>query len=82
MNLEAVREDLINGDYRPSFHARQRMSQRNVTNQDIASVAETAPGYVDKDGTFVFDGFDSYSDNLTVVAAYENGVVIVTVFGD
>ena len=61
-----------------SLHARQRMNERNVTVQDIKICAG--------DGEFIADGneikvigLDLNNEELTIIYAYRDGTLIVTV---
>jgi hypothetical protein len=74
---------LMNNNFTLSYHARVRMEERNVLRIDIVSVGETAVGsYIQANGTVRVPGLDDSGNPLTVIAAYEDGILIVTVFGD
>lgn len=76
--VDIIKADLITGNFRLTFHARQRMDERSVTVQDIKICAED--GELITDGEeFKLIGLDSDNQDLTVVCAYRNGTLIVTV---
>lgn len=73
-----VRTDLECGNFRLSLHARQRMNERNVTVQDIKICAED--GVITVDGNeFKLVGLDMHNEDLTIICAYRDGTLIVTV---
>jgi hypothetical protein len=73
-----VRADLESGNFRLSLHARQRMNERNVTVQDIKICAED--GVITVDGNeFKLVGLDMHNEDLTIICAYQDGTLIVTV---
>jgi hypothetical protein len=74
--------DLIaDGDFRLTVHARMRMKERGVQSVDITSVARTHDKATwQADGKLQIIGTDTSGDSLTVIAAYESGVLIITVF--
>ena len=78
MNAEDIRSLLMAGDFRLTTHARQRMSERNVTRQDIRVAVEqgTIKTVGDK---FEVTGLDETLDPLKVVCVFDNGVLIITV---
>lgn len=76
--IEIVKADLESGSFRLTLHARQRMDERNVTVQDIKACAED--GVITKDGDeFKLIGLDIQNEDLTVICAYSDGTLIVTV---
>jgi hypothetical protein len=65
-------------------HARDRMKQRTVTKRDIQCAARTSHYEEVQDfarSKILFEGLDLDDDRLEVVAAYEAGVVIISLFG-
>lgn len=76
---------VIAGNFDILPHARSRMRQRTVSKGDIQSAARTSHYEEVQDFTksrILFEGLDLDADNLEVVAAYEAGVVIISVFGE
>lgn len=66
-------------------HARKRMKGRTVSFFDIQCAARTAHHKEVQDlakGKILFEGIDEDEELLEIVAAYECGVVIISVFGD
>lgn len=64
-----------------SGHAQARMVQRNVSMRDIRSALARATGVLpQKNGSWKVDGPDVDGDDLTVVVAIEDGLIVVTVF--
>lgn len=62
-------------------HARLRMSQRNVADRDVFRALSTASQCVPADGaSWKVSGKDLDGDDLDMVVAVENGVIVVTVF--
>lgn len=76
--VDIIKADLINGNFRLTFHARQRMDERGVTVQDIKICAEDGELIPDGD-EFKLIGLDLENQDLTVVCAYRDGTLIVTV---
>lgn len=59
------------------------MNKRNISQDDIQEAARTShyEKIQDKEkGKILFEGLDLDEENLEVVAAYEAGVVIISVF--
>jgi hypothetical protein len=62
-------------------HARARMLERNVQSGDLRSALSSAHDCkADRDGKWRVTGPDLDGDDLTVVVAIEDGVVVVTLF--
>ena len=79
--LQVVIQDLIAGDFSVSTHAVKRMQQRTVTKNDIREAARTYfSAHVQADGKASITGFDLDGEELQVIAAYDNGTVVVTVY--
>ena len=79
MLLVEVRHEIISNNFRLSNHARKRMSERNVTRQDIVDCVESAKASTNDD-KFIFDGYDCDGAELKVVCAYVGVVLIITVY--
>lgn len=76
--VDIIKTDLITGNFRLTYHARQRMAERGVTVQDIKLCAEDGELFSDGD-EFKLIGLDSDNQDLTVICAYRDGTLIVTV---
>lgn len=66
-----------------SLHARQRQGPRSVQLGDIAAAlasATSASYQADRDTWRIDGGLDLDGDELTVIVAFEDGVVVVTVY--
>jgi len=75
---ELILSDLINGYYKLTFHAHERMSQRNITRYDISDCAQTGV-LTFKDNKYHIVGKDSSGESMKIVCVYEDGVLIITV---
>ena len=73
---------LAKGDFVLTLHARERMSQRFITEEDIVYVAKRAKNirYQVEPATFLIEGHTEWKENLFISVAYRNEVIIVTVF--
>ena len=74
---------VASGDFDLSAHAKQRISDRHVSQDDIQEAARTSHFEEIQDRAkekILFEGLNLDGENLEVVAAYEAGVVIVSVF--
>ena len=79
--LEKVRGFASAGRYVITQHARLRMAQRNVRDGDLRKALVKARSCrAQADGTWKVDGPDMDGDDLTVVVAIEDGLVVVTLF--
>ena len=79
--LENVRGYAAAGRVRVSSHARARMKQRNVRREDLRSaLVYAAACSAQVEGTWKVAGPDADGDDLTVVVAIEEGLLVVTVF--
>lgn len=65
-----------------TIHARERMNERFVTVDDIVSAANTASEVIfqSEKETYLLKGNSCWGEELSIVAAIENEIVIVTVF--
>lgn len=69
------------GDYIITHHAYQRMQERSITDGDIRECARTAMKVESQvDGKFKIKGLDLTEIETTIVCAFKNDVVIITVF--
>ena len=81
--IKLILDLVASGDFSLTFHAKDRMNQRNVSEMDIQHAAQTSHHEKVQDakkGKILFEGQDLDGDDLEVVAAYEAGVVIISVF--
>ncbi len=75
-----VLDCLRDGDYRITLHAKQRMAERNVSYADIRSCSETGTITLGPDGKIKIVGSDIEGEELTLICAEEDSVLIITVF--
>lgn len=81
--IKLILDLVASGDFSLTFHAKTRMNQRNVSEVDIQHAAKTSHREKVQDakkGKILFEGLDLDGEDLEVVAAYEAGVVIISVF--
>ena len=79
---KVVLNALVSGDFRITAHAYDQMLARGVQKQDIMKTARTCIDYVEQESDkFEVVGYDGYGDELSVIAAYDGSVLVVTVFG-
>ncbi len=78
---QTILELLSEGSFKISYHAHIRMNERNVTTEDIKECGKTAYRFAQQDPyKFRIDGMDLNNDELTVVCAFKNDLLIVTVY--
>lgn len=77
---EAVLEDLQHGNFHLTRHAKIRMVERQITMPDIFSVGRTGICTKEPDGKFKVRGEDCSSETVTLICAYDEGTLIITVF--
>lgn len=68
------------GRVKLSWHVLERMKKRNIKRDDIHHVLTTAETCIEQEGTWKVEGTDLDDDELTVIVALEDGVVVVTAF--
>jgi hypothetical protein len=79
--LRDIRGYAAAGRYAVSAHARKRMRERSVREGDLRNALVNAGACVEQaDGTWKVSGEDLDGDELTVVVAIEDGLVVVTLF--
>ncbi len=79
--LEEIRENARWGRLIITWHARQRMFERSVFDEDLEEAIETAIKCLEQeDGTWRVEGFDMEGDELTLIIALEGDNVIITLF--
>ncbi len=71
---------LANGNYRVTLHAKQRMSERNITHADVRHCGLDAVAFRQSDGKFKVVGRDLDSERLTLICVFEDGVLIISAF--
>ena len=77
--------DLKNNNFDISFHALDRMAQRNLTSIDIIALIRSkslkSPKWNELNESWNFTGYGFTEELFTIACAYEdNGTLIVTVF--
>jgi len=79
MNL--VVEDLKNGNFMPTLHAQERMSEREISFDDVVSVGNSCKNAEQNpDATWVIDGFDCDGKRLIVVCVKYEKTLLITLF--
>lgn len=79
--ISRVLQLLKDGDFSITQHARQRMRERGVSAEDITWAAYCSPTVTTQEyGKLRIDGEDKDGDELTIIAVYQDGVLIITVF--
>lgn len=78
--LTAVRGYAAAGRFVLSGHARQRMSERNVTFRDVRHALTNARSCSAEGERWRVKGPDWDGDDLVLVCVLEDGVIVVTVF--
>ncbi len=72
---------IMAGNYILTHHAYTRMQERSITDGDILECARTAVTVeTQSDGKFKIKGLDLTEIETTIVCAFKNDVVIITVF--
>jgi hypothetical protein len=81
--LDQIKRMAARGDMVISRHARDRMDERGATFRDVTSAIATATAatfQAERDTWKVTGGTDLDSDDLTVVLAIEDNLIVITVF--
>lgn len=81
--LARIKELVKRGDVRFTFHARQRMDERDATERDVCNAllgGTQAAHDISKDTYRVSGGCDIDGDDLTVVVAIEADAIVITLF--
>ena len=72
---------LKQGDFLVTHHAEIRLRERNISFDDVVNVGFTAHLMVEQERhLFKIVGLDLEREMLTVIAAYDGNVLIVTLF--
>ncbi len=81
--IDRILQDLCSGNYVKTKHARIRMLERCISDQDIRSCAEL-PDSVEKqeDDKFLIIGEDLAYNPLKIIVAWDGETVLITVIGD
>ena len=77
-----IKARLSAGQFRLSIHAVERAEQRVVTERDIRRCGMTAEivKYQADKGTWRIEGYDCDGENLTVICAVHEMLLVITVF--
>jgi hypothetical protein len=82
-DAERILHDLRSGNYGRTRHARQRMAERGVTDEDIRCCAETVRKITEQEGgKYRISGLDLSGDPLDLVAVWDGETVLISVIGD
>lgn len=80
MNFQDFLSLLVRGHYQFTLHARKRMAERNVTDSDTRNTAKAGFISLMDDGKIKVKGYDLDGEELVVICAIEDQIIIVTVF--
>ena len=82
INLDEKRiiRDLLQGDYEITFHAQDRMFEREITPDDVTSCAKTVISIQQHDGKFRVKGYDVAGEYLVIVCVWNGNTLIITLF--
>ena len=77
-----ILKQLSNRKYLITLHARQRMSERFISDADIAEASQNLISfeYQGKNNTYLLKGYDSWEEVLVISIAVRENIIIVTVF--
>jgi hypothetical protein len=76
----AILEDLAQGNFKLTKHAKIRMLDRTITMSDIFNVARTGVCTKETDGKYKVVGSDCSEEDVTLICVYDEGTLIITVF--
>lgn len=80
--LEAILLDLRTDRFVLTFHAIERMGERNVGRADIQEVGSNCYKHkISADGKYKLFGYDVDGDDLAIVVAFDGNTVVITVMG-
>ncbi len=80
MNFQDFLTLFVGGHYQLTLHARLRMTERNISDSDIRNSAKAGSISLMGDGKIKVKGYDLDGDELIVICAIEDQIIIVTVF--
>ena len=79
--MDSIIEDLKSGNFTPTLHAQERMSEREISFEDIISVGKTCKNSKkNSDDTWEIDGFDYDGRRLIVICIRYQKTIIITLF--
>ncbi|MES2614375.1 MAG: DUF4258 domain-containing protein [Bdellovibrionota bacterium] len=79
--MSSVIEDLKSGNFTPTLHAQERMSEREISFDDIVHAGKTCKNSVKNlDNTWEIDGFDCDGKRLIVICVRYQKTLIITLF--
>jgi hypothetical protein len=78
---EVILRDLEIGRYRLTFHSKFRQDGREIMSADIQNAARNwLDCFRQKDGTWKVQGPALDGNEITIVAGFEDGTVVITVY--
>lgn len=81
MSAKEVLQLIQSGQFVVTTHALERMLERRILQVDIRNAARTCEAIIKQNhGTWKLSGLDTSGEALTVVAAEEDDMVIVTLY--
>jgi hypothetical protein len=81
VDSNTIRSSLVSGQYRVTFHARQRMGERMISDTDINHCAFVASEIrIQGNGKFKVVGTDLDGEELIIICAWDGETIIITLF--
>lgn len=77
---DVILDDLKNGNFLLTAHARVRMNERGAAKADIRECGLTGSVTQQPDGKFKVVGLDTDGDKITIICAYEEETLVVTLW--
>jgi hypothetical protein len=77
---ERIIRELLQGSFRLTLHAQERMAERCVTVKDIQSCAKSGVVSAEADGKYKVKGTDLDGISLTLVCVWDGETLVITVF--
>lgn len=77
---DVILDDLRSGTFLITAHARKRMHERGAAKADIVECGNTGTVTPQEDGKYKVTGCDVDGDALTVICAYDDGTLVVTLY--
>ena len=85
LSLSAEEKEILNvlsnGSFQITEHAMIRMGERALDREDISNCATTAESiHKQRNKSFKIEGKDTMGCSMVIIADYDNGAVIITVW--
>ena len=79
--MDFIVEDLKGGNFTPTLHAQERMSEREISFDDVVSAGKTSKNAIkNSDDTWEIDGLDCDGRRLIVICIRYQKTLIITLF--